>query len=179
MKLGLLYEIQIPKPWTPGIEARTYSETIDQIVLADRLGWGYVWAVEHHLLPQWSHCSAPEILFGALSQRTSQIRIGHGIALLPKNFNHALRVAERIAIMPGQLAREPPPGFAENPLVSGRRRTADTSPPSSSSRAFVRRRSPSVRARACASSRHGSRIPDSPSDSRTSPDASAHRPWSQ
>lgn len=99
MKLGLLYEIQIPKPWTPGIEARTYSETIDQIVLADRLGWGYVWAVEHHLLPQWSHCSAPEILFGALSQRTSQIRIGHGIALLPKNFNHALRVAERAAVL--------------------------------------------------------------------------------
>ena len=99
MKLGLLYEVQIPKPWTPGIEARTYGEVIDQVVLADQLGWGYVWAVEHHLLPQWSHCSAPEILFGALSQRTSKIRIGHGIALLPRNFNHALRVAERAAVL--------------------------------------------------------------------------------
>jgi len=99
MNLGLLYEIQIPKPWTPGIEARTYGETIDQIVLADRLGWTNVWAVEHHLLPQWSHCSAPEVLFGALSQRTSRIRIGHGIALLPRGFNHALRVAERAAVL--------------------------------------------------------------------------------
>ena len=66
MKLGLLYEVQIPKPWTPGIEARTYGEVLEQVVLADKLGWGYVWAVEHHLLPQWSHCPAPEVLFGVL-----------------------------------------------------------------------------------------------------------------
>jgi len=99
MKLGLLYEIQIPKPWTPGIEARAYGEVLEQVVLADRLGWGYVWAVEHHLLPQWSHCPAPEVLFGALSQITKRIRIGHGIALLPRNFNHALRVAERAAVL--------------------------------------------------------------------------------
>ena len=98
MKLGLLYEVQIPKPWTPGIEARTYGEVLEQVVLADKLGWGYVWAVEHHLLPQWSHCPAPEVLFGALSQITKRIRIGHGIALLPRNFNHALRVAERAAV---------------------------------------------------------------------------------
>jgi hypothetical protein len=45
MKLGLRYEVQIPKPWTPGIEARTYGEVIEQVVLADQLGWGYVWAV--------------------------------------------------------------------------------------------------------------------------------------
>ena len=99
MKLGLLYEVQIPKPWTPGIEARTYGEVLEQVVLADKLGWGYVWAVEHHLLPQWSHCPAPEVLFGALSQITKRIRIGHGIALLPRNFNHALRVAERAAVL--------------------------------------------------------------------------------
>ena len=99
MKLGLLYEIQIPKPWTPGIEQRAYREVIEQVMLADRLGWGYVWAVEHHLLPQWSHCPAPEVLFGALSQVTKNIRIGHGIALLPRNFNHAVRVAERAAVL--------------------------------------------------------------------------------
>ena len=64
MKLGLLYEIQIPKPWTPGIEARTYGEVLEQIVLADKLGWDYVWAVEHHLspngltVPRLKYCSA-------------------------------------------------------------------------------------------------------------------------
>ena len=84
MKLGMLYEIQIPQPWTEGYEARGYAEAMEQIVLADELGWDYVWAVEHHMLPGWSHSSAPEVFFGALSQRTSRIRIGHGIALLPK-----------------------------------------------------------------------------------------------
>ncbi len=99
MKLGMLYEIQSPKPWAEGHEARAYAEAMDQIVLADELGWDYVWAVEHHMLPQWSHSSAPEVFFGALSQRTSRIRIGHGIALLPKNFNHPIRVAERAAVL--------------------------------------------------------------------------------
>lgn len=99
MKFGLLYEIQIPKPWTPGIERQYYTDVIDQVVLAEQLGWAHVWAVEHHLLPQWSHCPAPEVLFGALSQRTSTIRIGHGVALLPRNFNHPLRVAERTAVL--------------------------------------------------------------------------------
>jgi alkanesulfonate monooxygenase SsuD/methylene tetrahydromethanopterin reductase-like flavin-dependent oxidoreductase (luciferase family) len=99
MNFGLLYEIQIPRPWTPGIERQYYRDVIDQIVLAEQLGWEHVWAVEHHLLPQWSHCPAPEALFGALSQRTSKIRIGHGVALMPKNFNHPLRVAERSAVL--------------------------------------------------------------------------------
>jgi alkanesulfonate monooxygenase SsuD/methylene tetrahydromethanopterin reductase-like flavin-dependent oxidoreductase (luciferase family) len=99
MKFGLLYEIQIPKPWTPGIERQYYNDVIEQVVLAEELGWEHVWAVEHHLLPEWSHCPAPEVLFGALSQRTSKIRIGHGVALLPKNFNHPLRVAERVAVL--------------------------------------------------------------------------------
>lgn len=99
MKLGLLYEIQIPGPRTADSESRAYAEAMDQVILADQLGWDYVWAVEHHMLPGWSHCSAPEVFFGALSQRTSRIRIGHGIALLPKNFNHAVRVAERAAVL--------------------------------------------------------------------------------
>ena len=29
--------------------------------------------------------------------RTERIRIGHGVVLLPNNFNHPIRVAERIA----------------------------------------------------------------------------------
>jgi alkanesulfonate monooxygenase SsuD/methylene tetrahydromethanopterin reductase-like flavin-dependent oxidoreductase (luciferase family) len=99
MKLGMLYEIQIPQPWVDGHEALAYGEAMEQIVLADELGWDYVWAVEHHMLPGWSHCSAPEVFFGALSQRTSRIRIGHGIALMPRNFNHPVRVAERVAVL--------------------------------------------------------------------------------
>lgn len=70
-----------------------------QIQLADEVGFDYVWAVEHHCLEEFSHCSAPEILFAAASQRTSRIRFGHGAVLLPQPYNHPIRVAERIGAL--------------------------------------------------------------------------------
>jgi len=39
------------------------------------------------------------VLYGALSQRTSRIRIGHAVVLLPFPYNHPVRVAERIATL--------------------------------------------------------------------------------
>ena len=48
---------------------------------------------------EFSHCSAPEVLYGALSQRTKRIRIGHAVALLPGQYNHPVRVAERAAVL--------------------------------------------------------------------------------
>ena len=99
MDFGMLYELQMPKPWDPGRESATFFEALDQIVLAESLGFSHVWCVEHHMLPEWSHSSAPEVFLGALSQRTSRIRLGHGIALLPSNFNHPVRVAERAAAL--------------------------------------------------------------------------------
>src|SRR3712207_5023091 len=99
MEFGLLYELQMPRPWDDGRERATYTEAIDQIVLAETLGYSHVWFVEHHMLPEWSHSSAPEVMLGALSQRTTRLRLGHGIALLPFNFNHPVRVAERAAAL--------------------------------------------------------------------------------
>jgi alkanesulfonate monooxygenase SsuD/methylene tetrahydromethanopterin reductase-like flavin-dependent oxidoreductase (luciferase family) len=99
LKFGLLYEIQIPEPRDAGSERQAYAEAMEQIVYAEQLGFEHVWCVEHHLLPGWSHCSAPEVFFGALTQRTTRMRIGHAVALLPGNFNHPLRVAERVAVL--------------------------------------------------------------------------------
>ena len=62
-------------------------------------GFDYFWTVEHHFLNEFSHCSAPEVLYGALSQRTRRIRIGHAVALLPGQYNHPVRVAERAAVL--------------------------------------------------------------------------------
>jgi alkanesulfonate monooxygenase SsuD/methylene tetrahydromethanopterin reductase-like flavin-dependent oxidoreductase (luciferase family) len=39
------------------------------------------------------------VLYGALSQRTSKIRIGHAVVLLPFPYDHPVRVAERIATL--------------------------------------------------------------------------------
>jgi alkanesulfonate monooxygenase SsuD/methylene tetrahydromethanopterin reductase-like flavin-dependent oxidoreductase (luciferase family) len=58
-----------------------------------------MWEVEHHFLEEYAHSSAPEIFLAAASQRTKQIRLGHGIVLLPPGYNHPARVAERIATL--------------------------------------------------------------------------------
>jgi alkanesulfonate monooxygenase SsuD/methylene tetrahydromethanopterin reductase-like flavin-dependent oxidoreductase (luciferase family) len=95
MKFGIFYELQLPRPWKPGDEHKLYQNALDQIELADRLGYDHAWQVEHHFLEEYSHSPAPESFLAAASQRTKQIRLGHGIVQLTTN--HPARVAERIA----------------------------------------------------------------------------------
>jgi len=99
VKFGIIYELQMQKPWNGDTEYRTYHDALDQIELADKVGFDYVWEVEHHFLPEYSHSSAPEVFLAAVSQRTKNIRIAQGVALLPYPFNHPIRVAERAAAL--------------------------------------------------------------------------------
>jgi alkanesulfonate monooxygenase SsuD/methylene tetrahydromethanopterin reductase-like flavin-dependent oxidoreductase (luciferase family) len=99
MKFGLLYEMQTPRPWHALSEYNIYWEALAQIELADRVGFDYVWEVEHHFLEEYSHSPAPEVFYGAVSQRTKNIRIAHGVRLLPFNFNHPIKVAEQAAVL--------------------------------------------------------------------------------
>ena len=96
MKFGLFYEHQIARPWGEGDEHRLFKDALAQDELADRMGFDHVWEVEHHFLEEYSHSSAPEVFLAAASQRTSRIRLGHGIVLLPGAYNHTARVVERI-----------------------------------------------------------------------------------
>ena len=99
MQFGLFYEHQLARPWTEGAEERLLLDALDQVELADRLGFASVWEVEHHFLEEYSHSSAPEVFLAAASQRTKRIRLGHGIVQLPPGFNHPARVAERISTL--------------------------------------------------------------------------------
>jgi alkanesulfonate monooxygenase SsuD/methylene tetrahydromethanopterin reductase-like flavin-dependent oxidoreductase (luciferase family) len=99
MKFGIFYEHQMARPWEEGAEHKLLKDALEQVELADRLGLDYVWEVEHHFLEEYSHSSAPEVFLAAASQRTSRIRLGHGIVQLPQGFNHSARVAERIATL--------------------------------------------------------------------------------
>ena len=99
MKFGIFYEHQLPKPWTEGAEQQLFQQALDQVELADKLGFDTAWEVEHHFLDEYSHSSAPEVFLAACSQRTKRIRLGHGICQMPPNFNHPARVAERIATL--------------------------------------------------------------------------------
>ena len=97
MKFGIFYELQLPRPWAEGDELRLYQNALSQIEIADRLGYDYAWQVEHHFLEEYSHSPAPESFLAAASQRTKNIRLGHGICQLTTN--HPARVAERIATL--------------------------------------------------------------------------------
>jgi alkanesulfonate monooxygenase SsuD/methylene tetrahydromethanopterin reductase-like flavin-dependent oxidoreductase (luciferase family) len=99
MRFGIFYEHQLPRPWAADDEHRLLKNALEQVELADRLGIDYLWEVEHHFLEEYSHSSAPEVFLSAASQRTSRIRLGHGIVQLPIGFNHPARVAERAATL--------------------------------------------------------------------------------
>jgi alkanesulfonate monooxygenase SsuD/methylene tetrahydromethanopterin reductase-like flavin-dependent oxidoreductase (luciferase family) len=99
MKFGIFYEHQTPRPWDEGSELRIIQEALEQVELADRLGFDTVWEVEHHFLEEYSHSSAPEVFLAACSQRTKDIRLGHGIVQTAPFYNHPARTAERIAML--------------------------------------------------------------------------------
>ncbi|MBI1735477.1 MAG: LLM class flavin-dependent oxidoreductase [Candidatus Rokubacteria bacterium] len=99
MKFGIFYEHQLPRPWAEGSELTLFQDALAQVELADRLGIDYAWEVEHHFLEEYSRSSAPEVFLAAASQRTRQIRLGHGIVLMPPGYNHPARVAERLATL--------------------------------------------------------------------------------
>src|SRR6266571_490172 len=99
MKFGLLYEMETPRPWNALSEYNIYWQALAQIELADRIGIDCVWSVEHHFLEEYSHSSAPDLFLAAASQRTSRIRLGHGIVHTVPAINHPARVAERIATL--------------------------------------------------------------------------------
>jgi alkanesulfonate monooxygenase SsuD/methylene tetrahydromethanopterin reductase-like flavin-dependent oxidoreductase (luciferase family) len=94
MRFGVFYEMQLPKPWAPDDERRLFHEALEQVELADRLGYDYAWEVEHHFLDEYSHSSSPEVFLAAAAARTKQIRLAHGIRQVIPNYNHPARTAE-------------------------------------------------------------------------------------
>jgi len=99
MQFGIFYEHQLPRPWKEGDEQRLFQEALDQVELADRIGIEFAWEVEHHFLEEYSHSSAPEVFLAACSQRTKNIRLGHGIRQVIPQYNHPARTAEVIATL--------------------------------------------------------------------------------
>ena len=97
MKFGVFYELQLPRPWKADSELNLYQNALTQIEVADRCGYDYAWEVEHHFLEEYSHSPQPEVFLAAASQRTKNIRLGHGIIQLTTN--HPARAAEKVACL--------------------------------------------------------------------------------
>jgi alkanesulfonate monooxygenase SsuD/methylene tetrahydromethanopterin reductase-like flavin-dependent oxidoreductase (luciferase family) len=99
VKFALFYEIPVPQPWEPDSELIAYQNTLAEAVAGDKAGWDAFWTVEHHFLKEYSHCSNPEVLYGAIAALTERIRLGYGVRLTPKPYNHPVRTAESVAVL--------------------------------------------------------------------------------
>jgi len=99
MRFAIFYEHQLPRPWDPDAEHRLLREALEQVEIADRVGFDAVWEVEHHFLEEYSHSSASDVFLAAASQRTQRIRLGVGILPLPPGYQHPARVAETVATL--------------------------------------------------------------------------------
>jgi alkanesulfonate monooxygenase SsuD/methylene tetrahydromethanopterin reductase-like flavin-dependent oxidoreductase (luciferase family) len=94
MKFGLFYQL----PCASNQDAATrYRETIEQIVYAEELGFDTAWLAELHFNPRFSIMPAPLHIATAVAQRTSRIRLGTAVLLLP--LQHPLRTAEEAAVV--------------------------------------------------------------------------------
>jgi alkanesulfonate monooxygenase SsuD/methylene tetrahydromethanopterin reductase-like flavin-dependent oxidoreductase (luciferase family) len=99
MDVSLIYEISTPDPNDDEQIRQAYRDAAEQVELADELGFHCVWLTEHHFMPGLSHSSSPEVTLGNWAARTKNIRLGHGVTLLPVGINHPVRVAERTATL--------------------------------------------------------------------------------
>jgi alkanesulfonate monooxygenase SsuD/methylene tetrahydromethanopterin reductase-like flavin-dependent oxidoreductase (luciferase family) len=72
-----------------------FDDLIEQIELAEELGYDEIWLTEHHF-SQYGRAAVPALAAQAIA-RTSRIRIGAAIVVLP--FHHPIRVAEEWATL--------------------------------------------------------------------------------
>src|SRR5262249_9827509 len=83
VEFGLFYEIPVAAPWTARSERDAYHRVIEQAVLGEAVGFSHFWTVEHHFLSEFSHCSAPEALYGAVAAPTRTLPHRHPARPLP------------------------------------------------------------------------------------------------
>ena len=98
----------------PGTSAADdLASVIEQVELAESLGFDACWVAEHHFTP-YGTVGNPTAVLAALAVRTSRIRLGSGIAIMP--LHHPIRLAEEFALVDhlsrGRLIAGVGPGLA-------------------------------------------------------------------
>lgn len=76
-------------------EEQYYKNFFDEVSYAEELGFDSIWLGEHHFCRY--ICPAPQIVAGAIAQRTRKMRIGTAIVLLPHH--DPIRLAEDYALV--------------------------------------------------------------------------------
>ena len=94
MKFDIFY--QLPEAAIQNT-AQRYRELIAEAAEADRLGFDTVWLAEVHFTPRFSSMPTPLMLLAAIAERTTRLRLGMAVNLMP--LHHPLRLAEEIATL--------------------------------------------------------------------------------
>jgi alkanesulfonate monooxygenase SsuD/methylene tetrahydromethanopterin reductase-like flavin-dependent oxidoreductase (luciferase family) len=98
VEFGLFNSVSV-LPAFDGDEHRRIMDEVAIVQAAERVGFKYTWATEHHFLTEYSHMSANEVFLGYLAAATSSIHLGSGIFNITPPVNHPARVAERVALL--------------------------------------------------------------------------------
>jgi alkanesulfonate monooxygenase SsuD/methylene tetrahydromethanopterin reductase-like flavin-dependent oxidoreductase (luciferase family) len=102
MEFGIFVQGYIPK-WKsaadPDAEHTALMEDLELAIAADKAGFKYIWASEHHFLEEYSHLSANDVFLGYLAHATERAHIGSGIFNPLPQVNHPAKVAERVAML--------------------------------------------------------------------------------
>lgn len=102
MEFGIFNSLYLPHQLSDGDPDAEWKRLMDEVAwteAADRAGFKYAWATEHHFLEEYSHLSANESFLGFVAARTKRIHIGSGIMNITPPVNHPARVAERAAVL--------------------------------------------------------------------------------
>ncbi|MFH8497633.1 LLM class flavin-dependent oxidoreductase [Streptomyces coeruleorubidus] len=83
----------------PLAEHKALMEETEYVIQADRSGFKYAWASEHHFLDEYSHLSANDVFLGYLAHATERIHLGSGIFNPLAPVNHPVKVAEKVAML--------------------------------------------------------------------------------
>src|SRR5438270_10164773 len=83
----------------PDAEHEALLRDIEMAIAADKAGFKYVWASEHHFLDEYSHLSANQVVLGYLAHATQRIHLGSGIFNPLPQVNHPAKVAEQVAMI--------------------------------------------------------------------------------
>jgi alkanesulfonate monooxygenase SsuD/methylene tetrahydromethanopterin reductase-like flavin-dependent oxidoreductase (luciferase family) len=102
MEFGVFIQTYVPK-WRqaaePDAEHNALLEDLAVVEAADRYGFKYAWATEHHFLDEYSHLSANDVVLSYLAAKTTRIHLGSGIFNPLPSVNHPVKVAERVAML--------------------------------------------------------------------------------
>jgi alkanesulfonate monooxygenase SsuD/methylene tetrahydromethanopterin reductase-like flavin-dependent oxidoreductase (luciferase family) len=101
VEFGLFNALYLPHEQAsdPAMEHSRLLDEVTSIQAADRSGFKYTWASEHHFLTEYSHLSANESFLAFVAAKTERIHVGTGIFNVTPPVNHPARVAERVAMI--------------------------------------------------------------------------------